>query len=157
MDELEARKLALDLMKTSPAVYLSTIDDQGFPQIRAMINLRNAKQYPSLVELLSNHEKDFLIYISTNTSSNKARQIQQNPRVAVYYCLPEQWRGLMLGGEAEALDDIELKRKIYQEGWEVYFPTGPGDPDFTLFRLKPVVAKYYQSLDVCEFGFEGEQ
>ena len=157
MEEQIARQQSLDLMKTSPAAYLSTIDEHGFPQIRAMVNLRNSEQYPSVVELFKNHDRDLLVYISTNTSSNKARQIRANPKVAFYYCIPEQWRGLMLGGEAETLEDIELKRKIYQEGWEIYFPEGPGDADFALFRLMPVVAKYYQSLDVCEFGFEGEQ
>jgi general stress protein 26 len=151
MDELRARKLSLDLISNAPAVYFSTIDARGYPQTRALLNLRNPGQFPNLVDIFSDHDGDLLAYFSTNTSSSKSSQLRSNPRVAVYYCLPEQWRGLMLGGEVEFIDDIELKKKVYQEGWEQYFPEGPSDPDFTLLRLRPTVAKYYQSLDTCDF------
>jgi general stress protein 26 len=151
MDEKKARALALDLMCKSPAAYLSTVDADGFPQIRAMLNLRSAGQYPSVTELFVGHERDMMIYISTNTSSEKVRQLGQNGRVAVYYCLPTEWRGLMLGGEIEFVDDPAIKKRIYQEGWEVYFPQGPSDPDYTVLRLSPTVARYYQNMDACEF------
>ena len=59
----ELKKINIELMENSKAVYLTTIDNKGFPCIRALLNLRNKEQYPSLVELFGKHDDDFLIYL----------------------------------------------------------------------------------------------
>ena len=41
MDQKESRKLCIDLLETGWPVYLTTIDAKGYPQTRAMLNLRN--------------------------------------------------------------------------------------------------------------------
>ena len=47
----------------------------------------------------------------------------------------------MFGGEIEIVDDLELKKDLWQEGWEKYYPKGYDDPDHTVLRLVPTVAK----------------
>jgi len=75
--------------------------------------------------------------LSTNTSSEKVRHLRHDPRVALYYCLPEQTHGVMLGGQASFVVEPDLKRAIWQPGWEIYFPTGTEDPDYTILQLLP--------------------
>ena len=141
MTEREARQSVLELMETSEAAYLSTVDGDGCPHSRALLNLRNTRQYPSLIDLFAAHKADLLVYLTTNTSSTKIEHIRANPAVCVYYCNPAQFHGAMLGGAPEIVHDSQLKAAIWQEGWETSYPTGPNDPDHTVLRLAPKFAK----------------
>ena len=52
----------------------------------------------------------------------------------------------MLSGDIKIITDPEIGRKIWQEGWERYYPAGPTDPDYTVLRLKPTLARgWYKS------------
>lgn len=142
----ELKKASIDLMEISEAVYLTTIDRSGFPYTRAMLNLRNRKQYPSLAELFGKHNDDFLIYFSTNTSSGKIKQIKANPNVSVYYCNPKEFHGLMLSGRIEIDTDPAIRKTLWHDGWERYYPEGVDDPDYTVLRLLPNLARgWYQA------------
>lgn len=157
MDEKEAKKLSLKLIETAEAAYFTTIDKNGFPQTRAMLNLRNKKQYPSLIKVFNGHQEDFLIYFTTNTSSSKLVQIKENPKVSVYYCRPGEWHGLMLGGEIRIVTEPEILKALWQEGWEMYYPGGLKDPDYTILALEPAFANCYRQLDSSHFAFlEGD-
>lgn len=46
MDEKAAKKLSLELMEIGETAILTTIDKDGFPKTRAMLNLRSRAQYP---------------------------------------------------------------------------------------------------------------
>jgi general stress protein 26 len=151
MKEQEARQFALRLMETSEAAYLSTVDGDGCPHIRAMLNLRNKRQYPGLADLFAAHQADLLVYFTTNTSSAKMEQLRANPAVAVYYCDPARFHGLMLGGTVEVTTNPQLKQDIWQDGWEEYYPSGPNDPDHTVLRLSPSIAKGWRG--EVKFGF----
>ncbi len=152
MNEKEARQLSLELLEVAEAAYLTTVDSHGFPQTRAMFNLRRKEQYPGLSELFRKHRDDFLVYFTTNTASPKIAQIRKNPKVSVYYCKPGEWRGLMLSGEIEIVTDREIKKAIWQEGWEMYYPEGVDDPDYTVLCLFPISAKYYHQLKFAGFN-----
>lgn len=86
MNETVARQLSLELMEISEAAYLTTINNDGFPETRAMLNLRREKQFPKLVKLFDNYQNEFLLYFTTNSSSQKVEQIGNNPKVSVYFC-----------------------------------------------------------------------
>jgi len=133
----------LKLMEIAEAAILTTITPQGLPETRAMLNLRNPQQYPGLRKIFETHSRDFRIYFTTNTSSSKFQQIRQNPHVCVYYCRPEKWHGMMLSGKMEIVADPAVKRAVWQPGWEMYYPQGPDDPDYTLLCLQPKSGKLY--------------
>jgi general stress protein 26 len=141
MDEKKIRDVSLTLMSEAEAVYITTIDEQGFPQTRAMLNLRNKEHYPALVDVFREHDNDFLIYFTTNTSSTKILQIKKNPIVCAYFCKPKEFHGLMLAGMIEIIDDPKVRETLWQDGWERYYPQGPNDPDHTVLRLLPDKAK----------------
>ena len=146
MEEKEQKQVSLELMEIADAAYLSTIDSNGFPQTRVMGNLRNTEQYPDLKEVFSGHDEDFLIYLTTSASSDKMTQIKANPKVSVYFCKPDDLRSLMLAGTIEIVNDTELEKQIWQDGWENYYPGGADDPGYTILRLSPIFAKgWYKS------------
>lgn len=154
MDETQARRGALALMESAEAAYLATMDATGGPRIRAMFNLRRKERFPALAPLFKKHETDFLVYFTTNTSSWKVAQAHQNSAVAVYYCIPEDFRGLELTGAIKVVEDMDIKKAVWQKGWELYYPGGVEDPDNAVLALRPASGRYYHRLDryTIEFG-----
>ena len=143
MNVSEIRRQCLEVMTTAPAVFITVIGEDGFPRTRAVLNLRNRTQYPNHAHLYAQHDEDFMVFISTNTASKKREEIEANPRIGLYYSLPESFLGLSLIGRAEVIEDLEIKRAVWVDGWEQYYSeTGtPEDPDYTLLRILPVEAR----------------
>lgn len=151
MELEEAKKNCLDLITTSKAAYLTTIDSEGYPITRAMFNLRNKEQFPEFSNIFKELDNDFEIYISTNTSSSKIAHIKKNPKISVYYCDPEDFKGVMFGGEAELIEDMKVKQKFWLDWWTRYYSKGLEDPDYILLRLNPKTAQFYYRLQKIEF------
>jgi general stress protein 26 len=141
LSDKEIKKVSLELIESADAAYVTTIDQEGYPQTRCMFNLRNKEKFPKLIDMFQDHANDFMILFSTNTSSAKIAQITKNPAACVYYCKPEEFHGLMLAGNLEIVDDHTLREQLWHEGWERYYATGPNDPDHTVLRFLPVKAK----------------
>ena len=152
MDVEEAKKISLELMESSKAIYLTSIDSEGYPITRAMFNLRNLEQFPEFNEFFKQLTNPFEIYISTNTSSSKTSHIKKNQKISIYFCEPEDFKGVMFGGEGEIINDMDIKRQIWLDWWIKYYHKGLEDPDYTLLRLKPKVAHVYYKLQKVIFN-----
>ena len=148
----DAKKISLELMESSKAIYLTTIDSEGYPITRAMFNLRNSEQFPEFSKFFNELTNPFEIYISTNTSSSKTSHIKNNPKASVYFCEPEDFKGVMFGGDVEVINDMEVKRKIWLDWWTKYYREGLEDSDYTLLKLKPKVAHVYYKLQKVVFN-----
>ncbi len=141
MEDNEIRSLCVDLLETSWPVYFTTVDEKGYPQTRAMFNLRNKDHFPKLIPFFEKERKDLEVVFTTNTSSAKVSELRVRRPVSAYYCDPDKWRGVMLGGEVEIVKDSELKKELWHDDWEKYYPKGYDDPDHTVLKLTPAVVK----------------
>jgi general stress protein 26 len=141
MDDETIHRANRELMASTEAVYLTTVDQEGYPHTRAMLNLRNKHLYPSQARFCVAHGKRPVVYFTTNTSSQKVAHVRVNPRVSAYYCSPADFHGVMIGGAMEIIDDIEIKHALWDPGWIQYYPEGPEDPDHTLLRLTPKLVR----------------
>ena len=151
MEEKDLKQECLNLMETAEAVYLSTIDENGFPQTRSMLNLRNTEQFANLVKMYEGHKDDFLVFLTTGNASSKIQQIKANTKVSVYFCKPNEFLGLMLGGKIEIVTDTAIKKSLWQDGWEMYYPSGVDGPEYTILRLLPAFAKGWYKEGPFEF------
>lgn len=148
----DAKKLGIELMESSKATYLTTINSDGFPITRAVFNLRNKEQFPELTTFFDNLVNKFEVYISTNTSSVKIKHIKENPKICLYFCDPEDIKGIMFSGEAEIITDMKVKKDLWLDNWVKYYSEGLEDPDFTLLRLRPKLAEVYYRLRKIQFN-----
>jgi len=149
MEKPIAQNRAIDLLSNAEAVCLTTIEKDGWPFTRAMLNLRNENRYPDLIPVFTNYNQELLLYFTTNTSSEKVAQIAHNNKASAYFCSPSEWRGLMLGGAVSIVSDHSIKKTLWQKEWAMYYPKGVEDPDYAILCLKPQVARYYELLDSC--------
>ena len=152
MDAAAIKEVSLKLIESADAAFLTNIGRDGFPDTRAMLNLRNAAIFPGLQGFFSKLDP-FQLYFSTNTASRKVAQIKENPNVSVYYCQPKSFHGVMLGGTIEIIEDDSIKQALWQPGWEVYYPKGFDDPDHTVLRLSPLFLRSWYQLQRLELTF----
>ena len=137
MQKEEALKEALTLVGRSDIAMLGTNGDDGYPNIKAMIKAEN--------EGLNR------IWLSTNTSSRRVSQLGRNAKTCVYFVDFEQWKGLMLVGDIEVLQDMESRQRLWHEGDEKYYPLGVNDPDYSVLRFTARWGNYYHGLANATF------
>ena len=137
MQKEEAVREAEALAGRSTIAMLGTNGDHGYPNIKAMIKMEN--------EGLNR------IWFSTNTSSKRVGQLVRNLKACVYFVDFEQWKGLMLVGDVEILQDMESKLRLWREGFEKYYPLGVADPDYSVLRFTARWGNYYHALSNVTF------
>ena len=143
-------KQGLELIKNADSAYLTTIDSNGFPSTRAMLNLKNGKQFPKLVDFMAQFDEDLTLFFTTNTSSTKIKQIINNNKVSVYYCDSKSWHGFMCQGEIEIVTDKILKHAIWLNEWKMYYPDGKDSEDYAILKLKPNYVKSYFQFNLSD-------
>jgi len=134
--EIAARE-ALAVADAASLVMLGTNGDDGFPAVKAMLKMAN--------------EGLKKIWFSTNTSSRRVKAIRKNGKACVYFMDARNWKGLLLTGMAQVLDDQESKKRLWREGFEKYYPLGVSDPDYCVVLFTAVRGNYYHALENADF------
>ena len=125
----------IDKQKTA---YLSSVDEQGFPNTKAMLA-------PRLREGI----KTF--YFTTNTSSRRTAPFRENQKACIYFCDRRFFRGVMLRGTVEVLEDPAAKELIWRDGDTLYYPGGVTDPDYCVLRFTAYDGRYYANFHSEDF------
>ena len=144
------------VIQTSECAQIATFgkdETEGFPEIRALLNLANPKKYPKLKgKAISVDGETLTIYLTTNTSSRKIRQIRANNNVCLYFTLPKQFKGVSAIGTIEEVTDQAVKEDFWQFGWNIYYHKGPTDPDYTILKFTTKFMHCWGNGRVHNFG-----
>ena len=136
----EVIKESMELIERSKICLLGTNGADGFPYIKAMLNVK--------------HEGLKKVWFSTNTSSNRVQRLKQDNRASVYYVDENTYQGLLLIGTVEILQDIESRKMLWTKGAEIYYPKGITDPDYTVLCFTANKCNYYHRLTKITFDIE---
>lgn len=117
---------------------ISSTDDEGFPNTKAML--------PPRVRDGIKH-----IYFTTNTSSMRVSQYMNNPKACVYFYDKRFFRGVMLKGTMEVLQDSQSKEMIWRNGDEMYYSKGVTDPDYCVLKFTAQKGRYYSNFKSEDF------
>lgn len=120
---------------------ISSVDEDGFPNTKAMLPPRKREGIKS-------------IYFTTNTSSMRVRQYRENSKACVYFYDKRFFRGVMLKGTMEVLEDSESKEMIWREGDEMYYPQGVSDPDYCVLKFTAETGRYYSNFKSEDFSVD---
>ena len=130
-----------NLIEKQSVSYISSIGDDGFPNTKAMLPPRK-------------HDGIKVFYFTTNTSSMRVSQYRENPKACLYFCDKRFYRGVMLKGFMEVLEDSESKKSIWQEGDTMYYPKGVTDPDYCVLKFTALSGRYYSNFHSENFNIE---
>ena len=129
------------LVEKSTKAIIGSVDDEGYPNIKAMFSPREREGI-----------KEF--YFSTNTSSLRVSQFLKNPKESVYFYDGRFFRGLMLKGKMEVLHDKEVKERIWREGDTLYYRQGVTDPDYCVLHFVSESGRLYENFASINFVIE---
>ncbi|WP_346355253.1 pyridoxamine 5'-phosphate oxidase family protein [Azotosporobacter soli] len=118
--------------------FISSVDCDGFPNTKAMLPPRNREGIRTF-------------YFTTNTSSLRVAQYRVNPKASIYFCDKRFFRGVMLIGSMEVLEDADSKAAIWQDGDTLYYPQGVTDPDYCVLRFTAQKGRFYSHFKSEDF------
>lgn len=137
----DVEKTIGNLIDKQNVSFISSMDLDGFPNTKAMLPPRKREGIKTF-------------YFTTNTSSMRVSQYRGNPKACIYFCDRRFFRGVMLIGTMEVLEDSQSKEMIWQEGDTMYYPKGITDPDYCVLRFTAVKGRFYSSFKSESFTIE---
>lgn len=121
-----------NLIDKQTIAHISSVDEEGYPNTKAMYAPRK-------------REGIRVFYFSTNTSSMRVKQYKDNPKACIYFSDRRFYRGVMLKGPMEVLEDAKSKEMIWLPGDITYYPLGVDDPDYCVLKFTAREGRYYSS------------
>ena len=106
------------------------------------VNAHNAPNIKAMVVAKRDGLKTF--YFASNNSALRTEQYQQNKNACIYFKGGPIYRGLMLEGTMEILNDDNSKKLIWKFGMKnIYKNGGINDPDFCVLKFTAKTGRYY--------------
>jgi general stress protein 26 len=137
----DAEKTIGNLIDKAGVSIISSVDEAGFPNTKAMLSPRKREGIKH-------------IYFTTNTSSMRVRQYTNNPKACVYFFDKRFFRGVMLTGTMKVLRDKASKEMIWKDGDEMYYSKGITDPDYCVLKITAQNGRYYSNFKSEDFTVE---
>ncbi len=134
----DANKTIGNLIDKAGVPIISSVDQDGFPNSKAMLPPRKREGIKH-------------IFFTTNTSSMRVGQYLKNPKACVYFFDRRFFKGVMLRGTMSVLHDRASKEMIWRDGDEMYYPGGVIDPDYCVLRFTAHNGRYYSNFKSEDF------
>lgn len=137
----DAIKTTGTILDKQSVVFLSSVDENGYPNTKAMLAPRK-------------REGIKVFYFHTNTSSMRVDQYRHNPKASLYFCDKRFFKGIMLIGKVEVLEDSVHKEMLWQEGDTMYYPGGVTDPYYCILRFTAEQGRSYSNFSSENFDIK---
>jgi len=118
----DADKTIGNMINAQKVSFIGSVDSEGFPNMKAMLPPRKRIGI-----------REF--WFTTNTSSMRVSQYRADPKACIYFCDTRFFRGVMLKGIMEVIEDDKVKEEIWNDGDERYYPKGMTDPDYCVLKF----------------------
>ena len=134
------KEKVISFIRKQKVSFVCSVDDNGTPNVKAMLKPRK------IVGL-----KEF--YFSTNTSSMRVNQYQNNPSASIYFYHKGlvRYEGVMLTGTMEVMTDQKTKDMIWRKGDTMFYKNGVTDPDYCVLKFTAKNGRYYCDLTTESF------
>ena len=131
-------RAGLAIVARSSKTIIASVDDDGFPNLKAIFKPR---------------ENDGLkvFYFTTNTSSMRVKQYTKNPKASIYFYDNRFFRGIMLRGTMEVLQNQPTKDRLWRDGDSIYYPLGVTDPDYCVLKFTTINCRMYEHFKSYDF------
>lgn len=136
-DWIEMINDAYSLIKTSKIAYLTSLQQTGEPFSRTMLNL--------FVDGLD------VVWFGTFLTSRKVIDFKTNKKACILYSDNSEYKSVTMVGEIDIFTDYESKKKIWRDGFEMYYPNGIGERDYCALKFSTKSISYYHGIKEWKF------
>ena len=130
-----------NLIDKQSVSFISSVDEDGFPNTKVM--------FPPC-----KREGIKTFYWHTNSPSMRIKQYRNNPKACVYFYDKRFFRGVMLKGTMEVLEDKKIKKEIWKDEYSMYYKEGRDGGDFIIIRFTAESGRYYSNFSSEDFKIE---
>ena len=130
-----------NLIEKQSLSFISSVDENGYPATKAMLP-------PCKREGI----KTFFWH--TNSPSMRITQYRSNPKACVYFYDKRFFRGVMLKGTMEVLEDKKIKKELWKDEYAVYYQGGMDGGDFIILKFTAESGRYYSNFHSEDFIVE---
>jgi general stress protein 26 len=118
--------------------FISSVDESGFPNTKAML--------PPV-----KREGIKTFFWHTNSPSMRIKHYRNNPKACIYFCDKRFFRGVMLKGTMEVLDNKKIKKEIWKDDFSMYKNDGMDGGDFIIIKFTTESGRYYSNFNSEDF------
>jgi general stress protein 26 len=118
--------------------FISSVDENGYPNTKAMLA-------PVRREGIK------IFYWHTNSPSMRVKQYRDNPKACIYFSDNRSFRGVMLKGMMQVVDNIDIKKEIWKDEFSMYYQGGVDGGDFILLKFTAETGRYYSNFHSEDF------
>ena len=128
------KEQVFEFIKKQKTAIISSVDSEGFPNTKAMLSPRKMDG------------NDF--YFSTNTSSLKVAQYNEDEKACIYFYKRGlfSYMGVMLIGTMQVLTDQNIKDEIWRVGDTMFYKKGKTDPEYCILKFSALKCRVYKDL-----------
>ena len=130
-----------NLIDNQRVSFISSVDENGYPNTKAM-----------LAPVKREGIKTF--YWHTNSPSMRIAQYRNNPKACIYFCDKRFFRGVMLKGTMEVVEDEVIKKEIWKDEFSMYYQGGRDGGDFIILKFTAENGRYYSNFHSKDFEIE---
>lgn len=120
---------------------ISSVDEDGYPNTKAML--------PPV-----KREGIKTFYWHTNAPSMRIKQYRNNPKACIYFFDKRFFRGVMLKGTMEVLEDSKIKEELWKEEFTMYYNGGLNGGDYIILKFTAESGRYYSNFSSENFIVE---
>ena len=127
-----------NLIEKQSISFIGSVDENGYPNTKAM-----------LAPVKREGIKTF--YWHTNSPSMRIKQYKNNPKACIYFYDKRFFRGVMLKGTMQVLDDKKIKKELWNDDFEKYYSGGMDGGDFIILKFTAESGRYYSNFHSEDF------
>ena len=98
---------------------------------------------PFIKCMLVSKREGNIFYFDSNNGSVRTAQWKENPNACVYFYEKPIYRGVMLSGTIEIINDMELKKSHWKPMMKSVYKGGVTDPDYCILKFTAHKGRYY--------------
>ena len=121
--------------------FISSVDENGFPNTKAML--------PPV-----KREGIKIFYWHTNSPSMKVKQYRSNSKACIYFYDKRFFRGVMLKGTMEIIEDKKIKKELWKDDFKIYYKGGMNGGDFIVLKFTAEIGRYYSNFNSEDFNIK---
>jgi general stress protein 26 len=138
MENIQKRALKLANKKIA---FVGSVNKNNAPNIKAMI--------------VAKHDGLKTFYFASNNSAMRTEQYKHNNTACLYFNGGIIYKGLMLEGIMEIVNDSRIKNMIWKNNFkDVYKNGGKDDPDYCVLKFSAKTGRYYCLFETQSFEIE---